>query len=55
MNHPHIGAIYGLEELGDSANPGGRALVMEFVEGESLSGLLKREGQLQPEVALKTL
>ena len=32
LNHPHIAAIYGLEE-----SNGVRALVMELVEGEGLS------------------
>jgi serine/threonine protein kinase/Tol biopolymer transport system component len=32
LNHPHIGAIYGLEDAGDVT-----ALVMELVEGEDLS------------------
>src|SRR4029077_10272696 len=32
LNHPHIAAIYGLEESG-----GVTALVMELVEGEDLS------------------
>jgi len=32
LNHPHIGAIYGLEEAGDVT-----ALVMELVEGEDLA------------------
>ena len=32
LNHPNIGAIYGLEESG-----GVSALVMELVEGEDLS------------------
>ena len=32
LNHPHIAAIYGIEESG-----GIRALVMELVEGEDLS------------------
>src|SRR4051812_27426063 len=32
LNHPHIAAIYGLEEAG-----GVTALVMELVEGEDLS------------------
>ncbi len=32
LNHPHIGAIYGLEEAG-----GGRALVLELVEGVTLA------------------
>lgn len=37
LNHPHIGAIYGLEE-GD----GIRALVLELVEGETLADRLAR-------------
>src|SRR6266576_1126927 len=32
LNHPHIAAIYGLEEAG-----GVRALVLELVEGETLA------------------
>jgi serine/threonine protein kinase/Tol biopolymer transport system component len=32
LNHPHIAAIYGLEDVS-----GGKALVMELVEGEDLS------------------
>jgi Tol biopolymer transport system component len=32
LNHPHIGAIYGLEDAGDV-----KALVMELVEGDDLS------------------
>ena len=36
LNHPHIGAIYGLEE-GD----GVRALVLELVEGDTLAQRLK--------------
>src|SRR5881296_2208741 len=32
LNHPHIAAIYGLEE-----RDGLRALVLEFVEGETLA------------------
>jgi Tol biopolymer transport system component len=35
LNHPRIGAIYGLEDAGD-----GKALVMELVEGNDLSTLL---------------
>jgi len=33
LNHPHIGAIYGLEE---------RALVLELVEGETLADRIAR-------------
>jgi serine/threonine-protein kinase len=32
LNHPHIAAVYGLEEL-----PAGKALVMELVEGQTLA------------------
>ncbi len=35
LNHPHIGAIYGVEEL-----EGGRALVLEMVEGLTLADTL---------------
>ena len=37
LNHPHIGAIYGLEEA-----DGVRALVLELVEGETLADRLAR-------------
>jgi serine/threonine-protein kinase len=37
LNHPHIAAIYGVEESGDI-----RALVLEFVEGETLAARLTR-------------
>ena len=37
LNHPHIAALYGLEESG-----GVRALVMELVEGEDLSQRIAR-------------
>src|SRR5712692_5193230 len=37
LNHPHIAAIYGLEESG-----GACALVMELVEGEDLSQRIAR-------------
>src|SRR5688500_9024953 len=37
LNHPHIGAIYGIE---DSANA--RALVLELVEGETLHDRIAR-------------
>jgi len=41
LNHPHIAAIYGLEESG-----GVRALVMELVEGETLADRIS--GQPMP-------
>ena len=37
LNHPHIGAIYGLEESG-----GTRALVLELVEGDTLDERIAR-------------
>jgi eukaryotic-like serine/threonine-protein kinase len=37
LNHPHIGAIYGLEDADDV-----KALVMEIVEGEDLSQRIAR-------------
>src|SRR5437660_12706524 len=37
LNHPNIAVIYGLVESG-----GGRALVMELVEGETLTSVIKR-------------
>jgi hypothetical protein len=37
LNHPNIGAIYGIEEQGTT-----RALVMEPVEGEDLSAVIAR-------------
>ena len=36
LNHPHIGAIYGLEDAGDV-----RALVLELIEGETLAHRLQ--------------
>ena len=38
LNHPHIGAIYGLEET-----DGVTALVLELVEGPTLADRLMRE------------
>ncbi|MBA2259937.1 MAG: serine/threonine protein kinase, partial [Acidobacteria bacterium] len=40
LNHPNIAQIYGLEK--DPSHPGGRALVMELVEGDELSELIAR-------------
>ena len=47
LNHPNIAGIYGLEKSGDS-----QALILELVEGEDLSGRLKR-GPLPVEEALE--
>ena len=40
LNHPHIGAIYGLEQM-----DGSPALVLEFVEGETLAERIARKGR----------
>ena len=40
LNHPHIGAIYGVEE-----SDGVRALVLELVEGETLADKLAAAGR----------
>jgi eukaryotic-like serine/threonine-protein kinase len=47
LNHPRIGAIYGIEE-----NEAGRFLVLELVEGDTLADRLVR-GPLPIETALK--
>ena len=44
LNHPHIGAIYGLEEA-----DGVRGLVLELVPGETLAARLDRGPILLPE------
>ncbi len=48
LNHPHIAAIYGLEDgqVGQEGRDGrvGPFLVMELVEGEDLSTLIARGG-----------
>jgi serine/threonine protein kinase len=46
VNHPHIGAIYGLENAG-----GAPALVLELVDGETLADRLRR-GPIPPRDAL---
>src|SRR5688572_1512404 len=46
LNHPHIGAIYGLEDAS-----GTRFLVLELVDGETLDTRIKR-GPLPVEEAL---
>ena len=50
LNHPHIAAIYDIiEETGDASTP--PHIVMEYVEGETLSDLL-RSGRLETREAL---
>jgi len=41
LNHPNIAAIYGIEE-----QPGATALVLEFVEGETLADIIQTSGGL---------
>jgi eukaryotic-like serine/threonine-protein kinase len=41
LNHPHIGAIYGVEETG-TAGEAHRALVLELIEGETLAEYITR-------------
>jgi Tol biopolymer transport system component len=41
LNHPHIGAIYGIE--GPDATTGVRALILELVEGETLADRIARK------------
>jgi serine/threonine-protein kinase len=48
LNHPHIAAIYGLEE-GD----GRQALVLELVEGPTLAEVIADSGALPPPKALR--
>ena len=51
LNHPHIAAIYDIiEETGDANTP--PHIVMEYVEGETLSDLL-RHGRLETGEALR--
>lgn len=53
LTHPHIAAIYGLEEAPTegAGSPQTRALVLELVEGETLADRLAR-GQLSVDEAL---
>ena len=46
LNHPHIGAIYGFEDSGET-----HALVLELVDGETLADRIAR-GPLPPDDAL---
>jgi Tol biopolymer transport system component len=45
LSHPHIAAIYGVEEIASAEDPSApvaRALVLELVEGENLAERLRR-------------
>jgi len=46
LNHPHVVAVYDLVTEGDET-----WLVMEYVEGVTLSALIKRDGALTPDEA----
>jgi Tol biopolymer transport system component len=43
LNHQHVGAIYGIEDTGDT-----RALVLELVEGDTLEDVLHNRTRSQP-------
>jgi len=47
LNHPNIGGIYGLESLPDAGDgqPRRRAIVLEFIDGESLNDFMLRAGR----------
>jgi Tol biopolymer transport system component len=52
LNHPHIGAIYGLEEANPSTGSGAtQFLILELVDGESLDKRLAR-GPVPPDEGL---
>src|SRR5437588_7221160 len=42
LNHPHVGAIYGIEEAPGDGGGIVRALVLELVEGETLDEYISR-------------
>jgi serine/threonine protein kinase/Tol biopolymer transport system component len=46
LNHPHIGAIYGVQDV-----DGVRALVLELVEGETLADRIARSGSAPMPIA----
>ena len=52
LNHPHIGAIYGLEEhtIGTPDGSTVRALVLELVDGETLADRVRRGPIAMPDV-----
>jgi eukaryotic-like serine/threonine-protein kinase len=57
LSHPHIAAVfdYGETEATDGSGETLAFLVMELVEGEPLSAVLRREGRLDAEATLSVL
>ena len=55
LNHPAIVAVYDTGEAAPAAEDGSRVpyIVMEYVDGETLRDLLKREGPLDPKRAME--
>src|SRR5216110_2198328 len=49
LNHPHIAAIYGFEDSGQT-----HALVLELVEGPTVEEILTERGRLPLAEALRT-
>ena len=54
LNHPHVIAVYDLVEE-DAGTGGEHWLVMEYIEGVSLSTLVRRDGALSPDQAATLL
>jgi serine/threonine-protein kinase len=52
LNHPAIVAVY---DTGEDRTPSGATpyIVMEYVEGDTLRDVLRREGRLQPQKAMQ--
>jgi eukaryotic-like serine/threonine-protein kinase len=51
LNHPNLVSVYDAETQDD----GDVVIVMEYVEGETLSDLLRSRGRMRPEEALRVL
>ncbi|HET7050460.1 MAG TPA: serine/threonine-protein kinase [Solirubrobacteraceae bacterium] len=51
LNHPNLVSVYDAETEGD----GDVVIVMEYVEGETLSDRLRTRGRMRPEEALRVL
>jgi eukaryotic-like serine/threonine-protein kinase len=51
LNHPNLVSVYDAE----TADDGDVVIVMEYVEGETLSDLLRTRGRMRPEEALRVL